>query len=720
MSIINATSIDSEILTVANVNVNNSVYMTVSGSQITLSVGNIVANSTVLKIDNSLSPIYNTTINTTSISTPAIQINGVQYTEMIPNQDLVDYQVFTSTTASNKWYVPIWAQANDIVTIMAFGGGGGGAAGAVAGYAGGGGGACVIAQKLVSECNAVCNVVVGSGGSVGAAGGSSIFYSNTTASITAYGGGAGSTTFAGGGGGWFSAGETGTLTGGGPVPGSNTTLAADSIFGGAGANNSRTGVSVYGGGGGAVSLVGGRSTYGGGGGSNNAAGGTSVFGGAGGNTSVAAGSPGGGGGAGQSGARGEVRVWTTASNRGYTPTPKYYLFGNTSAFFELQSIRYTLSTQNIANGTTLYYTLNNASQVTSSDFSTAVNGSIVINGNSNTFILTAVDDSDIVNQSITMDIRTGSSTGPIVTSNTGSVVVPITYSLVPNTSLVFEGDSIAYTITTVGVANGITMHYTLNNSSQATSGDFTTAVNGSVIINGGTNTFILTTNNDITRTANESIIMDMRVGNSSNSVVVSNSSAAIIPQLKLVGTATTSNTTTLNLPSGLQQDDIAVVVQTVSDGDIVVPSGWTAIYTSAAGATMDFGAYYKVMGATPDTSVTLSLTTDSAAAAFALRFANTASPIDGVATTTSLAGPSITTTQSNTYIFAVYATEGAVTDIATPTGYTLLAKRISTASQIIVGYLRADPAGSWNPPTVAATGTVTYSGSGTFGIKKKY
>jgi hypothetical protein len=329
MSIVNAVTIFAENLQTANIVVgNSSSNLTITANSISVSVGsNVVVNSTAIRVGNST---INTVVNSTSIAAANITLNGVTYSSIASQSTPgVDYQVFTNPAAANFWYKPSWATANDVVTIQMWGGGGGGTTIVGVSTSGGGGGACVIVNKLAGECNAVCNVVVGSGGTSRIQanadnGGTSVFWSNSSFSILSYGGAgafANSTvTIGGGGGGWFSTVNTTTTANGGTPLGGIINSAAssrDSTFGGgSGSNNTlrQGGSSVYGGGGGSFQdVIGGTSIYGGGGGANEANGGSSVFGGRGANSTTDATAPGGGGTQLSGGARGEVRIWTTPS-----------------------------------------------------------------------------------------------------------------------------------------------------------------------------------------------------------------------------------------------------------------------------------------------------------------------------------------------------------------------------------------------------------------------
>lgn len=431
-------------LTVSNTNLSNSL------STYNLSLANIGFVETLTLGNVSLTPtsitVGNVSLTPTSIGTPTLIVGGVPFSGGLQS-GIIDYQEFT---ANGIWYNPYanlsvnsYLTGYEQVLVMAWGGGGGGNTSGGAG----GGGSCVIFNMPINQMSNTCAVTVGSGGSgtVGAitAGGNSVFVINSTATVTAYGGGLGGSG-AGGGGGTLGVGTT--SDGGGPLGGLAGTPGATSTYGGGGGVSTAGafvgGNSVFGGGGGARSNNtsgatgnGGSSVYGGGGGSSLSPGGLSVFGGRGANGSVAAGIPGGGGSGNtnnSSGARGEVRVWTFGPAGTTAGLPTYALTANTTSLYEGSSVLYTVSTTNVPNGTPLYYTLNNSSTAVAIDFTNSVNGSVIINGGTGTFTLTSNADADFTNETIQMDVRTGSTTGSIVASN-GSV------SIIPRVDGVYNG-----------------------------------------------------------------------------------------------------------------------------------------------------------------------------------------------------------------------------------------------------------------------------------------
>ena len=108
-------------------------------------------------------------------------------------------------------------------------------------------------------------------------------------------------------------------------------------------------------------------------------------------------------------------------------------------------------------------------------------------------------------------------------ANDGGLVVgrpwiSISYSVSPNASAVNEGDTITYTITTVGVADGTTLYWT---DSGTTSGvDFVGDANsGSFTITSGSATFSKVLKNDYLTEGTETIIVDIRTGSTSGPIV---------------------------------------------------------------------------------------------------------------------------------------------------------------------------------------------------------
>jgi hypothetical protein len=224
--------------------------------------------------------------------------------------------------------------------------------------------------------------------------------------------------------------------------------------------------------------------------------------------------------------------------------PTYSVSPSTTSVNEGSSVTFTVSTNGIANGTTLYYTLNTISgTIDSSDFSSgSLNGSFSISGASGTYntggtasisYTLANDVTTEGSESFQLQVRTGSTSGTIVaTSSTVTIndtSVP-TYSVSPSTSSVNEGSSVTFTITTGGVANGTTLYYTLQAvSGTINSSDFSSGgTSGSFTINSNSGSVTLTLANDVTTEGSESFQFEVRTGSTSGSVVATSSTVTII------------------------------------------------------------------------------------------------------------------------------------------------------------------------------------------------
>ena len=104
--------------------------------------------------------------------------------------------------------------------------------------------------------------------------------------------------------------------------------------------------------------------------------------------------------------------------------------------------------------------------------------------------------------------------------------IAISYSISPSSSAVNEGDTITYTITTVGVADGTTLYWT--NSGTTVGADFTgTANSGSFTVNSGTATFTRVLANDYLTEGTETIIVDIRTGSTSGPIVVTSGTVSV-------------------------------------------------------------------------------------------------------------------------------------------------------------------------------------------------
>ena len=164
-------------------------------------------------------------------------------------------------------------------------------------------------------------------------------------------------------------------------------------------------------------------------------------------------------------------------------TPTYSITSNPSngSINEGQSITWTITTSNVANGTVLYWQA--VGSVNAADFTqNATSGQFTINNNTGSVTLTAVNDLTTEgNENFTFQVRTGSLTGTIVAGLNATIV---------DTSL-----TLPPTITSISPSTG----YNTGGTSVTISGTrFTNA--SSVSVGGTSATFTVVNDNTITLT----------------------------------------------------------------------------------------------------------------------------------------------------------------------------------------------------------------------------
>lgn len=183
--------------------------------------------------------------------------------------------------------------------------------------------------------------------------------------------------------------------------------------------------------------------------------------------------------------------------------------------------------------------------------------------------------------------------------------------------------------------------------------------------------------------------------------------------IQFVGTVTTSASGSLSLTSltgGIGSapatDDIVLVAVFGTDGsDInIAVTGYTEvadIYANGAGDS-NFGVYYKIMGGSPDTTVTIPSLTNVRAVVYVLRGVDTTTPEDATATTATkiTSGipdpPSITTVTANAMVVSLCGTRAPGTYVA-PSGFSGTSKSSSSSGNVLVASKIKATAGSENP-----------------------
>ena len=256
-------------------------------------------------------------------------------------------------------------------------------------------------------------------------------------------------------------------------------------------------------------------------------------------------------------------VATAATVNVTDAAPTYSVSPNTSSITEGSSVTWTITTTNVQNSTTLYWT--NGGSTEGTDFSGGANsGSFTITSNSGTVSLTTLNNSTYEGtETIILQIRTGSTTGPIVaTSSTVSVAdAAATYSISPSTTSITEGSAVTWTITTTNVQNGTTLYWTNSGTTDGT--DFDGGDNsGSFTVTNNSASLVLTTLQNVAYEGTETIIINVRTGSLIGPIVATATTVnvtdpaptySVSPSSTNVtesGTATTWTVTTTNVQNG--------------------------------------------------------------------------------------------------------------------------------------------------------------------------
>ena len=200
---------------------------------------------------------------------------------------------------------------------------------------------------------------------------------------------------------------------------------------------------------------------------------------------------------------GSVNVNDTSLN------PTYNSNWRNSPVNEGQTALLDVTTTNVPNGTTLYWTiLHNTTN--DADF-TSTNGSGVVNsfGTATMSVITVEDFLTEGTQNFSLNIRTGSISGSIVHTSTLCGILDTsltpTVTITPTTTSVNEGSSVTFNVSTTNIPNGTTLYWVNNGTSS--SADFTDGINqGTFTITSGAGSVTRTLVNDSTTEGSETII----------------------------------------------------------------------------------------------------------------------------------------------------------------------------------------------------------------------
>ena len=268
---------------------------------------------------------------------------------------------------------------------------------------------------------------------------------------------------------------------------------------------------------------------------------------------------------------------------------------------EGSSLTVVVNIEGLAADTTYYYTiLSVGGTVTTADFIDAtVNGSFTVSSSTNTGTFTKAlvfDGTSEAGDAFQIQIRTGSTSGPIVLTSSTITIANPSFSITPSSSSFNEGSSVTWNVATTNVTNGRILYYSYAGT-PANSTDITSSLSGSFSIGSNIGSFATTAGNDFTTEGAETLTAYVRVGSTAGTVVATGTvtindtsitpGATITPSSNSVdeGSSVTFTVNTTNFPSGtlswntvlsaeMEGEDISATTGTVSisgsTGSIVI------------------------------------------------------------------------------------------------------------------------------------------------------
>jgi hypothetical protein len=224
-------------------------------------------------------------------------------------------------------------------------------------------------------------------------------------------------------------------------------------------------------------------------------------------------------------------------------SPTVFVYDTSSATFNItpstlsmnegSSVGFAVTTTNIPDNTTLYYTISGSEGISTTDFTDgALSGSFNIVSNSATVTKTLVNDlsSNEGTETFNMSIRVGSTGGQISTTSSNVTIYDTSispYVVTPSTLNVNEGSSVIFTTTTTGISD-TTLYYDIYGSAGISASDFTSnSLTGSFPLISGVGSTTLTLANDLTTEGTEIFYMNVRTGSTSGPRVAISSSVTI-------------------------------------------------------------------------------------------------------------------------------------------------------------------------------------------------
>lgn len=286
---------------------------------------------------------------------------------------------------------------------------------------------------------------------------------------------------------------------------------------------------------------------------------------------------------------GTIVTSSSTINVADTSVLSYGITQSSTSLNEGDSVTFTITTQGVPNGTTLYYTTTGT--VNSNDFTDGLlSGSLTINNNSALLTKTLSNDLTIVGtenqETFQIQIRTGSTTGSIVATSSTITVEDTSvssYTLTQSATQINEGESVSFTLNTVGIPNGTTLYYTSSNTTDVTPSS------GSFTVNSNTGSFSITASQDTIIESDESFVVNIRTSSVTGNIVATSSqitiknttsvSVGVSTTIVFEGESVTFTVTPTGIPNG-------TVLNYSHSGDALPKSGSFTIINGSGAFTL--------------------------------------------------------------------------------------------------------------------------------------
>ena len=251
-----------------------------------------------------------------------------------------------------------------------------------------------------------------------------------------------------------------------------------------------------------------------------------------------------------------------------SPTETYTVGQNSTSISEGGSVTYTVTTTNVTNGTTLYYTLSGTA--TADDFvGGTMAGSFTINNNTGTFNVNVVG--DVVTddgETFTAKVRTDSTSGTVVATASEVTITDVgqTEAISQNATTVNEGGIVTFTVSTTGYATGTTFWWEIESTSGITAADFNdNIISGNFSTNSSGQAFLnRQLIQDLTTEGVEKFKLIVRSGSSTGPIILTSSEIIV-------------NDTSLSVGANANGKTFGPVNVNRDDGNSANASDWYAI-----------------------------------------------------------------------------------------------------------------------------------------------